>query len=140
MDCADTVISRWLIVPACMGTMNIGYSNNGTALTTGFVGSVYLYPGFASVTMTSALASNMTSTLQQYKYLSACLVDGHPGLVVVNTGQHHVHPGLALSVTDARLESLKAIDCRDVHGVALKLDIRVDAAQGLSCSICFGEA
>ena len=72
--------------------------------------------------------------------VSACLVDGHPCLIVVNTRQHHVHPGLALSITDATLESLKAIYCCDVHGVALKLDIRVDAAQRLSSSICFCQA
>lgn len=68
-------------------------------------------------------------------YLNTCLVDCHPCLIVVNTRQYHVHPRLALSVTYARLESLKAFDCCDVHGVAFKLDIRVDAAQRFSSSI-----
>lgn len=72
--------------------------------------------------------------------MNACLIDSHPCLIVVNTRQHHVHPRLALWVTDAGLESLKALNCRDVHGVALKLDVRVYAAQRLSSSICLSEA
>ena len=43
-------------------------------------------------------------------------------------------------VTDASLEGLKAVYGRDVHGEALQLDVRVDAAEGVSSSVCLGHA
>lgn len=71
--------------------------------------------------------------------LTACLIDGHSCLIVVYTREYKVYSRLALLVTDAGLESLKAIYGCDVHVIALKLDVRVDAAEGLSSSICLGQ-
>jgi len=71
-------------------------------------------------------------------YGTACLVDGHPGFVVVHTGEDQVHSGLPIPVREGGFERVEALQGGHIHVERLQRHVPVDARQGVRRCVRFG--
>ena len=79
--------------------------------------------------------------MQSFEWTSRThLIDCHSSFIVVHTGKHKIYSRSPTAICQRLFEGVEASHRGDIHGVALKLNIRINATQGLSRSICFGHA